>query len=516
MSVTVKLWSLSKTTNSTKVPTSAATKTLTCVLKDNTSVLRPQIESQTITSPWSYNYAQITDFNNRYYFIEDYSYYRGVWTLSLVEDVLGTYKTSIGNSWQLITRSAAVGLRDQYLLDTEYPATSDVTVSQSSGTLNSPFVDDINDGTYVIGVTNKGYENTWGGSVSYYCMTNKSLNILKAYLMEYNNWSSIDSAISTVQRFEFNPLQYIVSCNYFPIAYTSMPRTDTSVTPAVIKEFNHMEFGWWDTPAITVGGNSFQAWALGNKPYATVTGSVKIPKHPNASTRGKYLNLDPYSRYTFIMRPFGEIVLDSTYMVDMSDLYYSITFDAITGDALLELFRTSSDQTSDIPFATYRACICTPVQIAQITQDLIGTAQGVAHMVESAFMPAAGTLSSMSAGAQRASSAQSAGKILSGAGPISSIIDGTISAVRSTIPQVQSTGTSGSYVEYSFKAKVIGQFFSITEDASSRVGYPSYDYAIVSTSSGFTLCKDVKIELAATNEEIDLIKQFMEAGFYYE
>lgn len=518
MAITVELWTFTKTTNSTKQPSGTVTKSISCTMKDECSIMRPVLETQDVTTPWIYNYAKIPTFGNRYYFIDDWSYYRGVWSCEMTEDVLATYKTSIGSSYQLVTRTANATYWNKYLVDDTYPAIGEPSVYAVSNPLSpdvNPYVTDIRNGCYVIGITNNDSQKTYGGSVTYYVLDYFNLNMLKGYLMDFNNWSSIDASITNLQKFEFNPLQYIVSCNYFPFGLSDMPRTHYEINPAGILEYNAVYFGWWTTPTIVdADSNTFKMWSLGSKPIGTKSGYLNIPKHPQAATRGKYLNLDPYSRYTLVFRPFGEIALDSTFLVDLNAIYYTIKFDAITGEAILELFMDSTAQTNDIPFATYRSQLATPVQLSQITQDVVGAVQGVVSMVSSFASFAAGSGAKWTEmNGLVGTKGVSAG---SGSGPISSIIDGTISACRSMIPQMTSVGNNGSYLEYDYTPRVFAQCFQITDDAHAKCGYASYEYMTVNSSSGFTLCKDVKIELSAMSEEIDLIKQYMEAGFYYE
>lgn len=515
MALTVNLYSLSKVTNSTAQPSGGTTAL--CNLKDDCSVIRPVIEVQGVSSPFSYNYAKVGAFGNRYYFIDDWSYYRGVWTAHMSVDVMATYKTTIGASTQWIARSAKASLWNKYLLDTQYMTVGKPSIVKGETIAYpdvNPFVTDIRSGCYVLGITNNDNNSVYGGTISYYVTTIDYLNMLKAYLMEFNNWSGIDSTMQAVQKFEFNPLQYISSVNYFPISYSDMPRLHDDLTPPAVVELGYVPMGWWQTPAITQGGVPFKMWALGNKPIGTLNGSFKIPKHPDFASRGNYLNLDPYARYTLVFRPFGEIALDSTYLVESSDLYYTIKFDCITGEAVLDLFNSLTAKSNETPFMSVRSCVATPVQLSQITQDVIGATQGVVNMISSGISGILGTGAQWTEmGGAVGSAGMTRGNI---AGPISSIIDGTIQACRATIPQMTSVGNTGTYVEYDYTPHVFGQFFPITASASDRVGHPCYQYTTVSSSEGFTLCKDVKVPIAGTPEEMETIKQYMEAGFYYE
>lgn len=66
-----------------------------CVLKENTSILKPVIHIKTDQSIITYNYMYIEEFQ-RYYFIDDIvSEHNDYWSISAHVDVLETYKNSI-------------------------------------------------------------------------------------------------------------------------------------------------------------------------------------------------------------------------------------------------------------------------------------------------------------------------------------------------------------------------------------------------------------------------------------
>lgn len=64
MALSVTLYTFSKRLNSTKIPPSAEGLTVKAVLKDNTSIIRPELE--VVENVTTYNYAYIPSFS-RYY-----------------------------------------------------------------------------------------------------------------------------------------------------------------------------------------------------------------------------------------------------------------------------------------------------------------------------------------------------------------------------------------------------------------------------------------------------------------
>lgn len=86
-------------------------ETLSCVLKDDTSILKPVLEIRTSNNVASYNYMYIQEFD-RYYFIDDIkSINNNLWSVSAHVDVLETYKTAILANDAVIKRQ-----RSQYNL----------------------------------------------------------------------------------------------------------------------------------------------------------------------------------------------------------------------------------------------------------------------------------------------------------------------------------------------------------------------------------------------------------------
>lgn len=89
-----------------------------CVLKEETSILRPVIRIRTSSDITGYNYMYISEFS-RYYFIDDIvSIHNNVWDVSGHVDVLETYKSAILNQSGVIRRQQ--NLYNLYLDDPEF------------------------------------------------------------------------------------------------------------------------------------------------------------------------------------------------------------------------------------------------------------------------------------------------------------------------------------------------------------------------------------------------------------
>lgn len=128
----------------------------TGTIKDDSSILTPTITILKDMSIIGKNYCYI-DVLKRYYFITDILITGTLMTLSLKVDVLQTYKDSILESTQVITRQE--NEFNNYLLDSDMPVTSKInTIIKNIG--STPFntdganFNDLDRYNYVITVGN--------------------------------------------------------------------------------------------------------------------------------------------------------------------------------------------------------------------------------------------------------------------------------------------------------------------------------------------------------------------------
>lgn len=113
----------------------SGTKTYTsCILKDNCSVIDPEITIATTDDLTQYNYMYISSFH-RYYFIKQISIFpNGMYHIVAHVDVLSTYATEIKACHAIIKRSET--RYNRMLDDPEYKTENDsdvVTKAFSSG-----------------------------------------------------------------------------------------------------------------------------------------------------------------------------------------------------------------------------------------------------------------------------------------------------------------------------------------------------------------------------------------------
>ena len=517
MSFTANAYSLSKRVNSTKLPTAQHAHTdYTIVLKDNTSIFTPTIKVKT----WNLvrNYVYIAEFN-RYYFVTDARYNRGEWEIDLKCDVLGTYKSSIGSMSAYVLRSASAS--DEYILDTAYPADSYVTEY-----ISNPISDKTVGGiiyhsdqapfsfrtaySYVLGII--GASSDAIGSVTYYQMNQAQLNLFMGYLFGMTStWSDISTSDYSdgVQRALLNPMQYIVSCNMVPFEHSITTFDD-----------NVIKFGTYEYTGTEVA-----------KKLISTAGSIVmekqticlLPSHPQASTRGKYLNGAPYSKYWLHLGPYGDIPLNGnlgdliTTGATDDDRYITtdLVFDLASG--ICQAIVYPGLRALAIPF-THTAAITTkrlatvsfqagvPIQLAQAYTDPLA-------IQEAQFKLAANAMGAVTGGITNPVGAF--------AGALSSIPSGVGDCMRAQYPTVSSNGSNGCAIQGYLVDEgfyIRSEHNRIVPENNTDLGRPLCQTKTLSTLSGFILCSGADFGSAsgALAEEREAINNYLNTGFFYE
>lgn len=468
MAFTVTTYQFDKKTNSTKRPSAGdVTATYNDVeLKDQCSIITPAIKLNVgLTSFTIPNYVYIAEFN-RYYFVTDIQFERGIWTIRLKVDAMATWKTQIGAQSLYVARAAAEF--DGTLMDNLYPAKSDPTytnIIQDSGWETG----DLTAGTFVVGVA--------GQNTTYYTFSYAALQLFLQYLLGdlYANeltssWSLVYSSLN----WEANPLQYIVSINWFPFAYTGTPVSTIRV-------------GYVDVP-VAAG----EVLGSGLIFFSHI---LAPPHHPQAATRGEFLNNAPYSSYDLFYPPFGQLELDPTLMANTDSVDLLVGVDLRTGKGVLSVL----DNDNTVLTSWQHAQVALPYQTTEIktqgTFDLAKTA-GLATNV----------------GAAMVTGGQVAGA--------SALISGGISAIgdyaRGKIPSARTIGSNGGMGSLRGSISLQCEFKLLVEEDNENRGRPLCKKKVINTLSGYILVTDADIEIPAMEAEQQEIRSYLEGGFFYE
>ena len=459
----------SKKPNSTKRPASTDphdTKS-SVYLKKPTSVLNPVfvLDGYDLT----YNYIV---WGSRYYYVDDIIIVNAdIAEYHCSTDILATYKTEIGSSTQYVTRAASAAISS--INDAIYPTKADCVVVNTMvdqlECIGTPSVKLNGGGMYIIGIQNK--KGSSHGGVSYYAMSGQAMYNLLEFMFDTATFLDATDISVELQKELVNPFQYINSIMWFPFDITS-----TGLSTA-----DTISFGFWTAPSTVYG-------YLLNERSLSFSESVDLPKHPQASTRGDYLNGAPYTRHNLIFNSFGEIPIDATYFVssNASDRKMALQCDVdlITGTGIVKM----TDANGNIIYKN-SGQVGVSSQISQVTQNMIGA--GVS--------------------------------ILSGAiglayGNVVGFGQGILSGLENIMPQRQTTGHLGSIAAWEHQAKpmIVSTFYEQTAADPAQLGRPLCAPTQINSLSGYVRVENADIDITGTPAEKNSIISFMEGGFFYE
>lgn len=557
MAITAYFYQFEKKVNSTKQPGPMIPGdfAVTVELKSVTNLFTPSLvisadrftSGGVLTNPMKFTYCELSDFN-RFYFVRSWSWVLGRWECSLEIDVLASFKTEIGNTTTYVLRSASQ--YDAAVIDTKYPTKADCkSISQTQSSIWHINLDSnsITDGFYVIGVVNN--DSGALGAVSYYAVACTVLRQFMSQLYASPSWMNItDASISNdLQKMLINPIQYIVSCMYFPL---SLPISGASWTT-----ISTIPVGWW---SITLTGGAVFYKLTGAKLQHDQSLEFTIPKHPSASGALEWLQNSPYSNYQLEFFPYGVFSVDASKLYGFDKLRCEMKTDLITGCSTLNLIRKKSGSNYNGILYTVTTQIGIPISLAQMSVDMsrLGNAStwalsaGLALASDTAatselvnsfvdvvnpdiprettgLLQAAGLdaisgatfkadyiPSEYRSASQPSTSNGSIKSLLSSVGKVAANIGNAVLASSGVCQMIGSTGT---IAQYYFDQVFTLFYYDIATTDPAHYGYPLMQMKKINTLSGFILCANGgDLAINATQYERQSIISLMQGGFYYE
>ena len=481
----VKLYTITKRHNSTLQPSGEPLYSAVARWNDGASnILAPSLRFciPQNASYLSCNYCHIP-LLNRYYFISNWQYNGdGTWTANCEVDTLATWKSQIVNNGSgYLGRSYSNG--NGYIVDNVYPATTRFSAyrhGEFTGFSQVP-----QSGTYIVGVVSDNAPNI--GVVAYYQMTPVQMATLAHNMAsldttapDQGQWADVTGLSSNVLKSLVNPMQYIVSCKWFPVVVASSGSSET------------VSLYGWSTGAT---GTKLNTNTL--LPEVTKSWVFEVPFPPDG-----YSTYPQHSRYNLVT-PWGIFDLDPTVcnriMGRSGDgVHVELLINLITGTGLLrawyapiagggtyiDLFK------QEVPFAI-------DVPLSQITLDYVSMAKSA--------IGAAGSIASIATG--------------NVAGGIAGVANGIIDCAAASIsPSAQSNGASGAMLtsDYRFIYLQTIHFETVGKDPET-FGYPTKTH--VSNLIGYTgyvQFDSSTVKISGTSTEQDTVKAFLESGVFIE
>lgn len=461
MAVNVSFWSgFSKKKNSTKQPAGAGT-THACLLKEASSIEEPVFILAT-GDPTNYNYCSAY---GNYYYVTLKEYVPPHWHIYCELDPMATYKSQIGASSLYVTRSYS-GFWNERLVDS-VPIMCN-TVNQRvmrDGDDRVPFpFDTSNAGCYVVTVV---ASNTNNGAC-FYVLTPSEYTFFARHFYNVDTWTDVNSG--TPMNFDpdvkalLKPWEYIQDVRWYPL-----PKSRLTSEPSEQIHLNN-----WNTQAegspisgvntVKVGGSTFT-----------------IPKHPQSSTLGEYLNTNSFSRYTLYDPFVGVIPIDANEIASSEVISVDYRIDVSCGKGLAYVYGVPGTSTGN--------------------GDVLITASSFEFGVPVLFT---------------ARSKDALNSVMSGLGNMNPLgaIWGIVQSEAS--PKMQVMGSIASRASYQMPPYLYCEFNEIVPIDRSLVGYPCCRTLLISTLNGFVQCQTGDINVPCPPTYKAQIKTYLEGGFFYE
>ena len=462
-------YNAAKKENSTLRPSGGTT--IDVKLKDGTDLISPVfILNHGSTPTWTEVF-----FEGRYYFVNSIESVRNdLWAISCRVDVLATYKDVIGAQTLYIVRSSA--RFDGAIVDQNYPVKTGIEIVPTNA---NSFFDAFNftGGTYVVGIINSERTGAPVGAVSYYAFTQQTFrNFLNVLMGNISTYGVPATEVSeNLQKMLFNPFQYIASCMWFPFDISNFQGTDSDIY-----------YGWWKLSDVVYGKKISSVVPIDK--FA----SLPTRSHPQQQTRGAYLSGAPYTRKFVKCMPFGMFEIDPQIYYGAANVDLNLKTDIVTGAGVLMVYKTINESVHVTNML--QAQIGVQIQLSQMNLDFqaqLNAEQAQLGLAAAATKPAP-------------------------FGLLNADIAAVGSAELARVPTLQSTGMNGGIASLQGNIECSNQFMLIADEDNAHRGRPYCQLAQIGSVGGFMVVSDADFDIACTDTERTIIKQFMESGFYYE
>lgn len=497
----IELYNFAKKPNSTKRPDTSSppvlpADTLDCLMKTSSSIQFPIVELKLAPGVYpAWNYARIPDLN-RYYFITNATYARGVWEISLTVDVLASFRSDIGGTSMYIMRSSAQ--KTGTLADTLYELTNASTTTTETVKNTQAF----SAGSIIMNVVN-GDSNS--GSTSYVMnLTNFGL-FLDNIMVDADKDNVKQAQDASVDVTHYQPLRYINSAYWFPGSvshyhYTAAP------------QIHQLKLGNFIASGFTCY-EVFYDVATSNP----LTYSVTVPKHPQAASRGSFCNEAPYSEYMLNLGPFGGLPLDASALANAASINISVYEDLANGQGRAIITTAGGVMLGNV---TTQWGVPLPVFSGGYFDwsGNVSRNSGLWTAALGAGMMIAGGIGAKNAASSPEGASATSSMMVSGGSMVLSGIEAAVKGAASARSgAISSNGSQGGVADHLVAWNLYATFYTLADDNNANNGRPLCKVYTPSTLTGFMIAqKGLVTSSSASKMEIDAINVKMTGGFYYE
>ena len=459
MAINATLYNFGKKVNSTERP--AGGLDVECNLRDGSDQFSPNLEIRGISVP-GYNYMYIPLFG-RYYYIDKctWSAEQNFWIVSGSCDVLATFRGSILNSAQYITRCS--GAVDVSVYDEKAVATARTRSIATPVSLPFAVTRAFSNSCVICNIIGEGLV----------AMSGSSYNSMMRNFLTVNDPINLNQYwTQDIARNLTNPAQYILSAMCVPIPYLPYG-SDPGHNP---------RFGWYTTPN-TVYFIQDQ--------YVTFEAHVLPLLHPDSREENDYVNKPPFVSRSLYVSGIGLIQLDDSKINPMVNLDISFTIDYVTGGIVVRVRSAGVI----VGYATGQIGYTLAVTQAH-SPDMVSAIGGT--LMGSVFGGAQGGLMGAAAGA--------------GSGILKSLGQGTSISVHG------STGGAGAWIEEGRSSiSLVQEFKDVKGIFIGRQGQPLYQAHLLSDfEGGYVEVDKPAVDMVGNETEKIKVSQYLQGGVYLE
>lgn len=477
MSFTATLYKFSKDNRSTGIPSSGGTTVSGIVFKENTSREAPilKLSAESLNNDYDYNYM---NFLGSWYYVNDIVLGNAdILELHCKKDPLATYRTQIRNSTQYVVRSTNISDLNGYINDTAYAMTNDISTSHIIAGDSTWFNSSM--GTAVIGVLGPNQ----GDTTTYYEMTTGQLTALiqTLYGIDVTQELSIASIELGLLKTLYDPIKYMTSCILLPYTFGGTANVSSIKT------------GYVELPL----GTGAVVRRISSNEDRIFTATISYGNHPQAGTRGNYLNNSPYTQRVLSVLPFGTFNIDCS---KLNDYQHKIRLRAVCnksdGNTVLEVY-TIPDSDSGLHnvlfYSNAQLGVHVPLyqsdSIFKQTYSMIGAQVGAVGSVLS------GNFASLP------------GTAMQWCGAVNS----------AHAPEVHMVGgASGSFILTSENIPALDSTYYNVVPLDNNLGVMVCDNKQLSAMPGFNICQNSKINISGPEADREYIRNIMNTGIIIE
>lgn len=463
----VLFYSHNKRNNSLKLPTGGTS--IPCVLKDSTSLTAPVLELKTATRPL-YNYAHIPDFD-RYYYVNEWTYNKGIWSCSLSVDVLTSWRENILDTTAYVEYSSSSYSKN--ITDARMMASEEKMYSNWQEPAEHAMF--TTNGCYILSLISTD-ANGYNGACAVYALTREQLTEFSATITAQ---SFLDGVWEGIKNAFNNPFDAIVSCRWIPFSYGNLQGIEKEI--------------------VVVYAASGCNGKLLNSNIVEATLGTQIPIR---TENIDFTDAPPFTTGVLYLPFVGTVPLDLTAFYPNYYLHIGIYCDVVTGDVVYTL---GSD--ANFFLSTYSGNCATQIPLSNNMVDSLGMVASSSGIIGGLVSTVVGIVK------------KDAKMIKSGLGAIGI---GTAGEIRSAEIHTQTNGAIssriGSYVQTQIELTVI-RSAAIDHYGTERketIGFPCFRTNLLGTLSGYCQCSGASVTAPATDEELTQINAYLDSGIYIE